>query len=530
MKLFFKNKKIVSQYSIAALVCALLWLPTLQSCKRTNDETSETGNGIPSTVNVNLAGVEFDEQNQDAVPVAKASTTSNSNVQSPSSNEGQKFYMPFSEGIGIFGSLEPAQNESTQVANKAATGNKAAIVNTPLTSGTHYTILVYNADGSLNHSQVFVVGSGTTALTKKLDGGKSYTFVAVSLNSTADPVITGTTLSAATVTNATNYLMYFKKQMTLSAANTTLDVVLKHQFSQITTKVIVSNQLNDKYINSISNVFIKPQYTSANLKFSDGSLTYNTNITDGAQVIFPGIGANALSVTSSPTNIIGPSTATGTLNIGSISISGGSKSNLLQSNLNITPGHKYNLNLTFAVPCTQEITTNASFSWNYPNSTEGTRTPSQTITAPSADYGFVLNIYTLDNSFNMRINGVALATKELQFQSGVTNLPINVEFLDGKAWGDTGISEIYNITNGTETSPAVRVVISPEGAISMFARKSNADAALYPLRIRANTSTSFNTVTWNKTANNTIVVDQLITGPTSMTGKGVGKKVIPCQL
>ncbi len=525
MKINFIKKKRSSLLTIGALT--FIALISFQSCKQTYETVNEEGNGIPSTVNINIAGVAYEELDQSGSPSTKASTSSTPGLAS----DVQKFVMPFNEDLAIFGSLEPVKNADEQIAVKAAAGNKAAVVNTPLTPGTRYTILVYNADGSLNQQQVFTYGSGATTLNTKLDGGKTYTFIAVSINSTStNPTITGNTLSTATVAvaNTTNYLMYFKKQITLTAANTNLDVVLKHQFSQITTKVTVNNQLNNKYLNSISGVSIAPANAAAIIKLTDGSLTYSSPISTGAEVTFPAITGNQTTLTSSPTNILAPFTTGANLTIGSISINGESKSNLTQSNLNINPGHKYNLNLNFAVPCTQDVIINGGFNPNYSNLTEGGRTPESTITAPGADYGFVLNIYELDNSFNMKVNGVALATKELQFQSGVTNNPINIEFTNGTVWGDAGVSQIYNITNGTDAAPSLRVSISPEGVISMFGRKSSTDMTLYPLRLRS--GTSFNTITWNKTGNNEIKVDQLVTGPTKIRGNGIGKKIVPCTL
>lgn len=41
---------------------------------------------------------------------------------------------------------------------------------------------------------------------------------------------------------------------------------------------------------------------------------------------------------------------------------------------------------------------------------------------PATDFGFVFDIYKLDNSFNLTINGTQMASKEINFQ-GMTGRP-----------------------------------------------------------------------------------------------------------
>ncbi|WP_294183545.1 fimbrillin family protein [uncultured Sphingobacterium sp.] len=523
----FKQQSIKAYIMLCFFLIPLLTTPIFQSCKRVQELTEE-GNGTISTVEINLAGAEYGEdENPDIVTKA-----SNKNGVAVLNKTGiQEFVIPFDDNLAIFGSLETVNSNTPSNVLQASSGKKAATETNPLAQGVKYTVIVYNADGTYNTSKTFTYGSTETGFT--LDGGKTYTFVAVSLNSSTAPTIpnlTTNTLANATVSNATNYLMYFKQQLTLSQTLTRLNVILKHQFSQITTKIStnVNSTSNTKYINSISNVFIGPHYPSASIKLADGSITYTTPVTStGASVTFPSIGSNITSLTSAPTPIIYPTTTTGTLAIGALSIDGQSKSNLTQSNLAITPGHRYNLNLNFAVPCTENVSINGGFNFTYNGLTDGTRTPAKTITAPNADYGFVLNIYYLDNSFNMKINNVALATNEIQFEPGLSGYPLNIEFADGTQYGTTADTQIYNINNGTDTAPSIRVVISPTGAISMFGRKRNSDLTLYPLRLKS--GTSFNTVTWNTTSTNTITVDQLVAGTTSIRGNGIGKKIIQCQ-
>lgn len=146
-----------------------------------------------------------------------------------------------------------------------------------------------------------------------------------------------------------------------------------------------------------------------------------------------------------------------------------------------------------------------------------------TFTAPAADLGFVFDIYTLDNSFNMTINGIQLSVNEIDFQANHTQ---TIGFMDGARYGQNGIPEVYHMT-GNVTHPLVRVIISPTGKISILGSKaSNSD--LYELvPINGN---SFNSIIWHSTGINTVTVTQSVDGPTYISGYGVGYKKSICDL
>lgn len=55
-----------------------------------------------------------------------------------------------------------------------------------------------------------------------------------------------------------------------------------------------------------------------------------------------------------------------------------------------------------------------TFVWNYTSAVDGTFVD-YTIAQPGTDYGFTFDIYNLDNSFNMEINGVKIVSNEIQF-------------------------------------------------------------------------------------------------------------------
>lgn len=145
-----------------------------------------------------------------------------------------------------------------------------------------------------------------------------------------------------------------------------------------------------------------------------------------------------------------------------------------------------------------------------------------TFNQPATNYGFQFDIYTLDNSFNMEINGTTLATSEIQFQ---LNQNPNIRFADGDLYGAGGINEIYSM-EGNDIAPIVRVVISPSGNITMYGSKV-AGGPLFPLELY--NGNAFNTITWNNNSTNVVIATQSVEGTTYMTGYGSGLNVAPCD-
>jgi uncharacterized repeat protein (TIGR01451 family) len=148
---------------------------------------------------------------------------------------------------------------------------------------------------------------------------------------------------------------------------------------------------------------------------------------------------------------------------------------------------------------------------------------SKTFLQPSTNNGFVLDIFSLDNSFNLNVNGVNIAGSEIEFQSGVTAQGINVRFADGDQY-EINTPPIMNYS-GNAVAPLIRVVISNTGAVSLFGSKV-AGGALFPLELfNGNT---FNTVPWNASSGNTIIINQNIVGTTNVSGRGYGLNSVAC--
>ncbi|WP_235216093.1 Hint domain-containing protein [Ruegeria halocynthiae] len=155
---------------------------------------------------------------------------------------------------------------------------------------------------------------------------------------------------------------------------------------------------------------------------------------------------------------------------------------------------------------------------------------STTFTDTTPGGGLVIDFDTLDNSFSVQVNGVDLfiggpagAPNEVEFQQNAT-AGQTIRFADGDRYGaDT--PEVWQLGN-TNGEPVVRLEINPDGTVTLFGVKSQ-DGPLEPLQL-------FNGMTvnpaavpdaWNDNGPNTIVVDQIVTGPTVADGEFVD---VPC--
>ncbi|WP_336665204.1 hypothetical protein [Elizabethkingia meningoseptica] len=496
----------------------------LSSCRGT--ETAIDGGGTNSNsqynVQVNLAGIETIEE----TPVLQASaSTSKSGIASTGV---QQTVIPFDGETTVTATLVPQVSSSVKSNAQASINPMAAVVQpgpTELAIGTKYKVAVYDSNGNFLQEKEFTYQKNETD-GFNLNGDQNYTFVAYSVNSTtSSPTINnGGTLANAKLSAINGDLMYFKKNVTVTGNGPNrLDVVLKHQYSQIKT-TLDARQVGN--ISAVTSPAITPASSSADISFATNALTYNTPITGGQPVIFPTL--NQQTVTSNATQVIANTTTTGELNIGTVTIDGVSKNNMKISNLKITPGVKYNLNLRFG-PCRQDINP-------IPFSVKDGVT--QTFTMPATDFGFVFDIYRLDNSFNLTINGVKMATKEINFQ-GNDGATRTVRFADGTVYGsDTvpallrpaklPVNRTYEIWDleGTKDAPLVRVTISKDGKIAMFGSKTSG-GALEPLELY--NGNTFNNIPWNTTGNNTVTATQSVINITYMSGQGTGKQIVTCN-
>jgi len=510
--------------SISMLSFAALTSMSIYSCKESKDSVSLSGK---ASVSIHLLGVE-----NPAVTSIKAGNRSSTTTSH------QTVLVPLTESSSFDATLTPAPSTTQRSLLRGSTAHRAAVTEerTPLGQNVKYKIVVYNKAGDYVTEKTYTnqVDNDHEIL---LDAGQAYTFIAFSTNSTATvPTVTAqTALSTASLDHISADLMYFKQDLTVQAGDNNVDVVLKHQYSEVTTNLSMATEMTGA-ITNLGSITIGPTHPSANLRLADGTITYNSN-TATAAVVFPTLGTGLRALSSAPTLLIHPSTTNAVFNFGSITIDGETKNNVSVAGLKIIPGQRYNLNLNFKT-CTEEVTGGANLNWNYPASGNGANVNGtvvsnggiveQTLTAPGADYGFVFDILQMDNSFNMEVNGIKLATQEMQFEPNIAIAPRNVAFADGSLHGGINtaggtIPQIYNMT-GTQANPIIRVVISREGTVSLYGSKSSG-GELYPLVLTAG---SFNTVPWNPVSN-TVKITQVVQGKTTMVGGGSGRKKIACR-
>ena len=150
----------------------------------------------------------------------------------------------------------------------------------------------------------------------------------------------------------------------------------------------------------------------------------------------------------------------------------------------------------------------------------------KTITQPATDYGYTFDIYELDNSFNMLINGTLLAQQEIEFQSSASATQ-NIRFADGTKWEADGIPGVWDIKGDkAKNMPVIRVNIFYTGKVTMYASKVSADDPNYKLEVlELYNGNKFNNITYYIAGNdeNEITVTQSVIGATVMDGRGYGR-------
>lgn len=167
-------------------------------------------------------------------------------------------------------------------------------------------------------------------------------------------------------------------------------------------------------------------------------------------------------------------------------------------------------------PCTSEIDGNDFYIQDG---------ETKTFSMPPADYGFQFDIYQLDNSFNLNINGIQLATNEIQFQrKDISPNAQNIRFKDGSIWEDSNVPDIWKL-RGTKNFPIIRVSITPEGKVFMYGSKTS-EGKLEPLELF--NGNKLNDIKWNKSNDNTIIASQSVISTTLMKGHGSGLQIKPC--
>ncbi|MDG1517004.1 MAG: PKD domain-containing protein [Flavobacteriales bacterium] len=143
-----------------------------------------------------------------------------------------------------------------------------------------------------------------------------------------------------------------------------------------------------------------------------------------------------------------------------------------------------------------------------------------TFLAPSADGGFRFDIFKLDNSFNLNVNGSDVVTNQIQCEGGgASGESLLVFSADNTGFGQGGNDNVW-VINGDANEPVVRLIIGPNGEVS-FQGKRNSGRGLESMEILSGDPQPIN-VTWNTSGNNTVVLSQAVKGATNISGEGNG--------
>lgn len=495
-------------------------------------------------------------------------------VANSSEIEVQELVIPFSDELSIVARLEPVNQENGRSMLLADSNPNGVEITQGLENGTLYRVLVYDDNGEYVAHKDFKVGEEKQEDSFKLTSGNTYTFVSYSIGSETElPNLKNgernVSLNEASLHEIGSARLMYQKQnvQIVGGRDNYVDILMKHQFSQITT--IIRHKYEAGRIDAVSNARFTPVRENASLAFHNNSLSYSSS-TKEAAVVFGDITGNTHEVISQPVSLISEETESAEFKIESLTINGLSNP-LVYDNLKITPGVRYNLILEIDARCIKDTDKRAL------NLTEASGV--ETFTLPAADYGFVFDIFELDNSFDMKINGVHILASErmLQLCSGLSptwtgatwkshDVPFkdinfenpknnndrnlrNIRFQDGTIYGANDQAEIWDI-KGTPENPAIRVVIGKDGSINLYGSKVS-NGPLFPLEIYNFTSEyefnsdescgltslsrkkerikyKLNTVTWHNDRDNIVEISQAKINVTRLKGSGYGQQKVSC--
>ncbi|WP_179004220.1 LamG-like jellyroll fold domain-containing protein [Winogradskyella forsetii] len=149
---------------------------------------------------------------------------------------------------------------------------------------------------------------------------------------------------------------------------------------------------------------------------------------------------------------------------------------------------------------------------------------SQTFTLSESTNGYYFEVTSIDNSFNLIINGTALVPDELQFSpTSYASGESLIRFAsDNTTYGQSGNSNIWpqNYNNANPLFVSLTIFIDPSGEVTMQGKRT-VSAPLEDLIIDA-AHPQFNTITYNALATNTIEVTQKVYGATFFFANGYG--------
>ena len=138
--------------------------------------------------------------------------------------------------------------------------------------------------------------------------------------------------------------------------------------------------------------------------------------------------------------------------------------------------------------------------------------------------GYIIDVSSIDNSFNLIINGIRLVQNEIQFHPGskLDGQSLIHFASDNTYYGKNGNSNIWslNYKNQDPSFLSLRIFISSTGNFSIQGKRTKT-AAFEDLSIDAD-DPQFNQVIWYSAATNVIEISQLVSGPTFFYSIGYG--------
>jgi len=328
---FFKNW---NTHNFGFLVL-LLFLVTQQSCSKEN--LSDSDNIIH--VKIKNVSSSFANPNMDS---SKRASTEHTNTSLY--NDGiQRNTISLNKDYIIVSELIPDPVPSVNMENSIVKKANVASIS-PVINGVVYKLLVYNASNALVIEQDYTVGTSDNQ-ELLLNSGSTYTFVAVSLNSTILPTVSNKEiLNTATVIPSTQVmedLMYYSVTKTLDqSSDNDLDINFSHAFSRITVMIDATD--SGYGITDVNSTF-SSGYSTNSLKLSNMQIT-QSGTTNSNAVIFPTL--NQELVVSTPLIVSAQSGFSNTFRISDITINNIEENDInLFENMEILAGYSYTLRL-----------------------------------------------------------------------------------------------------------------------------------------------------------------------------------------
>ncbi|WP_407483912.1 hypothetical protein [Elizabethkingia meningoseptica] len=328
------------------IVCIIYSAFVLFSC-RTTDMENNVSKGT-ALIKVNLQGTEFKDTGELATR-----TSANKKIYLRGVQQQE---IQLGSGITLHASLEAMPGKKLAQASQGK--NYLAVTTENVKPGIKYRVAVYKNNGDYFTQRLYTRGSENTTEALMLDGGSTYIFVVYSFNTAIDPgVVPSINIDNPIVFNgltSTSDLMYYRTSFQVSGnRDNILNVLFQHRLSQVTV-TLNSSRLKAGNIGRIASNF-SPHFTRISIdKF--GNLS--SGMSGESSVIFNDNPGEIR--TANPTII----STTGGLNtkytISSITIGTENRQNLILDELEINPGFRYNLDITFkekpvSGPCTVEV-------------------------------------------------------------------------------------------------------------------------------------------------------------------------------